>query len=193
VSRGDPKATREYNFWSKVLRARARGRDQAGERPSTRWSLCFTFTEPDESRPAFFERPRSNIKTILGSKCEGKNNVRPDLSGAIPERLKRGGSSRIVRAVAGKGTNDVRRCSRNGCRWPASASLTYAYAKKVVWIEDLTPQPHPAAYDLCAAHAERLAVPLGWAKEDLRVVPPAVTPIRPEVGTWHQADASAGA
>ena len=88
---------------------------------------------------------------------------------------------------------EVRRCSRNGCRWPASASLTYAYAKKVVWIEDLTPQPHPAAYDLCAAHAERLAVPLGWEKEDLRIVPPAVTPIRPDLGTWSPAaDASAG-
>lgn len=79
----------------------------------------------------------------------------------------------------------VRRCSRNGCRWPASASLTYAYAKQVVWIEDLTPQPHPAVYDLCAAHAERLSVPIGWQKEDLRVVPPAVTPIRAaiEVGS----------
>lgn len=89
--------------------------------------------------------------------------------------------------VLGKGKNDVRRCSRNGCRWPASASLTYAYQQQVAWIEDVTPQPHPAAYDLCAAHAERLAVPLGWRKEDLRVVPPPVTPIRPEVGSWHGA------
>jgi hypothetical protein len=79
----------------------------------------------------------------------------------------------------------VRRCARNGCRWPASASLTYAYAKSVVWIEDLTAQ---------AAHAERLAVPLGWRKEDLRVVPPPVTPIRPDIAEWTPAaDASAGA
>ncbi len=78
----------------------------------------------------------------------------------------------------------VRKCSRNGCRWPASASLTFAYAQKVVWIEDLIGQPHPAAYDLCAAHAERLAVPIGWNKEDLRVVPPAVTPIRPGLDGW---------
>lgn len=105
---------------------------------------------------------------------------------------------RIVPAVAIK-RNDVRRCSRNGCRWPASASLTYAYAKQTVWIEDLTPQPHPAAYDLCAAHAERLAVPVGWEKQDLRVVPPAVTPIRPDIWTADQpaaqprSDASAGA
>lgn len=91
----------------------------------------------------------------------------------------------MVRAVTRKAANDVRRCSRNGCRWPASASLTYAYAQSLVWIEDLTPQPHPAAYDLCAAHAERLAVPIGWSKQDLRVVPPAVVPIRPEVGSWE--------
>lgn len=94
--------------------------------------------------------------------------------------------------MSASGGKDVRRCSRNGCRWPASASLTYAYAKKVVWIEDLTPMPHPAAYDLCAAHAERLAVPIGWDKEDLRVVPPAVTPIRPQVGSWASAATADG-
>jgi hypothetical protein len=88
--------------------------------------------------------------------------------------------------------SDVRRCSRNGCRWPASASLTFAYEQRVVWIEDLTAAHHPAVYDLCAAHAERLAVPIGWAKEDLRMVPPPVTPIRPELETWPKSsDASA--
>lgn len=86
--------------------------------------------------------------------------------------------------MAVRSINDVRRCSRNGCRWPASASLTYAYNRSTVWIEDLTASPHPAAYDLCAAHAERLAVPIGWEKLDLRVVPPSVTPLRPEHATW---------
>lgn len=112
--------------------------------------------------------------------------------------LEKGGALSYRARVAPKGKNQVRRCSRNGCRWPASASLTYAYAKQTVWIEDLTPQPHPAAYDLCAAHAERLAVPVGWEKEDLRVVPPPVTPIRPDVAAWTgeaagSADASTGA
>lgn len=87
----------------------------------------------------------------------------------------------MVRVVPGPARRGVRRCSRNGCRWPASASLTFAYAQKVVWIEDLVADPHPAAYDLCAAHAERLAVPIGWSKEDLRVTPPPVTPIRPDI------------
>lgn len=87
----------------------------------------------------------------------------------------------MVPRVPGPARKAIRRCARSGCRWPASASLTFAYAKRVVWIEDLTPEPHPAAYDLCAAHAERLAVPVGWAKDDLRVAPPPVTPIRPDV------------
>lgn len=77
----------------------------------------------------------------------------------------------------------IRRCSRNGCRWPASASLTFAYKQQLAWIEDLAQDPHPAAYDLCAAHAERLAVPIGWTKQDMRVTPPPVTPIRPELAT----------
>lgn len=96
--------------------------------------------------------------------------------------------------VLSRAKNEVRRCSRANCRWPASASLTYAYQQKTAWIEDLTPQPHPAAYDLCAAHAERMSVPLGWAKEDLRIVPPPVTPIRPDVGIWPDtAEVSSGA
>jgi uncharacterized protein DUF3499 len=87
----------------------------------------------------------------------------------------------------------TRKCSRNACRWPASASLTFAYAQKVVWIEDLIEQPHPAAYDLCAAHAERLAVPIGWQKEDLRIVPPPVTPIRPSLDGWASTASDRGA
>src|SRR5919201_4074793 len=94
----------------------------------------------------------------------------------------------MPRPPAGAPQTGVRKCSRNGCRWPASASLTFAYSQRVVWIEDLTQAPHPAAYDLCAAHAERLAVPIGWAKEDLRMSPPAVTPIRPELGEWPETD-----
>jgi hypothetical protein len=71
--------------------------------------------------------------------------------------------------------------------------LTFAYAQKVVWIEDLIDPRHPAAYDLCAAHAERLAVPIGWAKEDLRIVPPQVTPIRPSLDGWASTASDRGA
>lgn len=99
----------------------------------------------------------------------------------------------MVRAVAIGVARGVRRCSRNGCRWPASASLTFAYGRKKVWIEDLVTDPHPATYDMCAAHAERLAVPIGWDKEDLRVVPPPVTPIRPGIQAVAAEGPEAGA
>lgn len=71
-----------------------------------------------------------------------------------------------------------RRCIRNGCRWPASATLTYTYGKQTVWVEDLLPQKQPNTYDLCAAHAERTTVPIGWTKDDLRVAPPPVAELR---------------
>lgn len=102
------------------------------------------------------------------------------------------GGGLIYRARVPISTSKVRRCSRSGCRWPASASLTYAYAKQLVWIEDLTPQPHPAVYDLCAAHAERLSVPIGWNKEDLRIVPPPVTPIRGSIEPVAAGGAASG-
>jgi hypothetical protein len=120
---------------------------------------------------------------------------RPVVSRNLENHLPLPYGARVALRASGKPKNEVRRCSRGGCRWPASASLTYAYLKRVVWIEDLTPQPHPAVYDLCAAHAERLSVPVGWKKEDLRVVPPPVTPIRPDVWSAPEdaVDASAGA
>ncbi|MEX2554759.1 MAG: DUF3499 family protein [Actinomycetota bacterium] len=99
----------------------------------------------------------------------------------------------MARPPAAAQKTGIRKCSRNACRWPASASLTFAYAQMVVWIEDLISQPHPAAYDLCAAHAERLAVPIGWKKEDLRVVPPPVTPIRPGLDGWSGSSSGAQA
>ena len=49
-----------------------------------------------------------------------------------------------------------------------------------MWVEDLRPQKERNAYDLCAAHAERTTVPIGWTKDDLRVAPPAPTQIRLE-------------
>lgn len=76
--------------------------------------------------------------------------------------------------------NGSRRCSRTGCRWPASATLTFGYVERTVWVEDLRPQKERNAYDLCAAHAERTTVPIGWVKDDLRVAPPAPSQLRLE-------------
>jgi hypothetical protein len=76
--------------------------------------------------------------------------------------------------------NQARRCARTSCRWPASATLTFGYVERTVWVEDLRPQKDRNAYDLCAAHAERTTVPIGWRKDDRRVAPPAPAQLRLE-------------
>ncbi len=48
--------------------------------------------------------------------------------------------------------------------------MTYGYAARSAWIDDLDPDQSPAGYDLCAEHADRLSVPQGWQREDRRVV-----------------------
>ncbi len=61
-----------------------------------------------------------------------------------------------------------RQCSRTACAAPAAITLTYEYGRSHVWIEDLTAERDPHGYDLCASHAERLSVPLGWHLTDRR-------------------------
>ena len=61
-----------------------------------------------------------------------------------------------------------RRCSRCTCNAPAVITLTYQYARALVWIDDLTPERDPHAYDLCADHGERINPPAGWRLEDRR-------------------------
>ena len=56
----------------------------------------------------------------------------------------------------------VRQCSRTACAAPAVVSLTYEYARSQVWLDTLSAERDPHAYDLCADHAARLSVPLGW-------------------------------
>jgi len=38
-----------------------------------------------------------------------------------------------------------------------------------VWLESLSPEPHPMTHDLCDRHADRLSVPNGWRLEDRRL------------------------
>ena len=61
-----------------------------------------------------------------------------------------------------------RQCSRTACAEPAAVTLTYEYGRSHVWLDELTPEREPHGYDLCAAHAERLSVPLGWHLADRR-------------------------
>jgi hypothetical protein len=61
-----------------------------------------------------------------------------------------------------------RQCSRTGCAAVAEATLTYQYGRSLVWLDELTSERDPHAYDLCRRHAERLSVPNGWRLEDRR-------------------------
>jgi uncharacterized protein DUF3499 len=54
------------------------------------------------------------------------------------------------------------------CSGPATASLTYDYAGRRAWLDDLDEEHDPHAYDLCADHADGLTVPRGWVCEDRR-------------------------
>jgi len=63
-----------------------------------------------------------------------------------------------------------RQCSRSGCAEAAVITLTYQYARSAVWLDDLSAERDPHAYDLCRRHGARLSVPHGWRLEDRRTV-----------------------
>lgn len=62
----------------------------------------------------------------------------------------------------------TRLCSRPGCAEPANATLTYHYARSVVWIDALSAERDPHDYDLCDRHAARLSAPHRWQVDDRR-------------------------
>ncbi len=62
----------------------------------------------------------------------------------------------------------IRRCARPGCGSEAATTLSYAYAERVVWLDDLHENAHPANYDLCGFHARRTRPPKGWELRDRR-------------------------
>ena len=60
------------------------------------------------------------------------------------------------------GVSSYRRCSRNACADQATATLTYVYAESKALVGPLAQVHEPHHYDLCANHATRMTVPLGW-------------------------------
>ena len=56
----------------------------------------------------------------------------------------------------------MRRCSRTACGLPAVATLTYVYADSTAVLGPLADVAVPGAFDLCAEHASRTSVPMGW-------------------------------
>ena len=74
---------------------------------------------------------------------------------------------------------DTRHCARPGCPAPASATMTYHYASRTVWLDSPGEEPDAtAAWGLCAAHADALRVPVGWACDDRRTP---IIPLRPSI------------
>ena len=58
-------------------------------------------------------------------------------------------------------------CARPGCQGSAVAWLTYDYGAQRVWLDD-RPGAAGDQWGLCAGHATRLRVPMGWARVDRR-------------------------
>lgn len=54
------------------------------------------------------------------------------------------------------------------------ATLTYVYADQTAVLGPLATYAEPHAYDLCAAHSERLSAPRGW--DILRLAPDLAVP-----------------
>jgi hypothetical protein len=65
----------------------------------------------------------------------------------------------------------VRQCSRTGCSERAEVTLTYDYAAAHAWLDDLSAERDPHAYDLCGRHGGRMTPPHGWQLRDRRLEP----------------------
>ena len=76
------------------------------------------------------------------------------------------------------GAMDIRHCARPGCSAPATATMTYDYASRTVWLAGPGDEPDASAWGLCATHAGSLRVPVGWACDDRRTP---IIPIRPSI------------
>jgi len=46
--------------------------------------------------------------------------------------------------------------------------MSYDYASRTAWVDDLSEVATPAGYDLCAPHTAAFSVPRGWTRSDRR-------------------------
>jgi hypothetical protein len=56
-------------------------------------------------------------------------------------------------------------------------TLTYQYSHAQVWLDALSVERDPHAYDLCDRHADRLTAPQGWQVRDRRQVDAVAAPM----------------
>jgi hypothetical protein len=62
----------------------------------------------------------------------------------------------------------TRACARPACGDVATATFVYDYGARTTWLDRLSAERHPMAYDLCPLHADTLSVPRGWRLVDRR-------------------------
>ena len=58
--------------------------------------------------------------------------------------------------------------------------MTYEYATRTVWVDSPSDEADPSTWGLCATHADRLTVPVGWACNDRRTP---IIPLRPSIAS----------
>lgn len=69
-----------------------------------------------------------------------------------------------------------RTCHHAACTAPPLVALVFRYDTRQVWLRPLGAEAHPAVYELCADHADRLTVPRGWERIDERGRPTTPAP-----------------
>ncbi|MDH5371843.1 MAG: DUF3499 family protein [Acidimicrobiia bacterium] len=58
-------------------------------------------------------------------------------------------------------------CAR--CGTPAASVMSYDYADRAIWLDDIREGVPPGAgYMMCGQHSDRLTPPLGWTLTDRR-------------------------
>jgi len=87
---------------------------------------------------------------------------------APPGGLRTGPRPGPVAWVRWSGMSRTSQCARPGCGGAPTAVLTYHYASRTVWLDDLG-EVDGSSWSMCAGHADNLRVPVGWACEDRRV------------------------
>jgi hypothetical protein len=50
--------------------------------------------------------------------------------------------------------------------------MSFDYAERAVWLEDLSSSSGEPGHPLCVDHADRLTPPMGWSLTDRRTVTP---------------------
>jgi len=62
----------------------------------------------------------------------------------------------------------MRSCAKNNCDDVASVTMGLRYEDREVLLADLLGEEDPNLLDLCARHADRLTLPIGWRIRDER-------------------------